>query len=68
MTRRARGKRAHVPTPGRAAGRRGPALCGRWATYPSGDHDLLRRLARQAMASGDVSGYCLRCVARLTSY
>lgn len=53
-------KREHVPAPGRAAGLKGTALCGRWATFATGDHALLRRIA----ATGGAH-YCKECLSVL---
>jgi hypothetical protein len=53
----------HIPAPGRASGLRGEALCGRYARYATGDHDLIRRLAHE---SGD--GFCADCLRRLAEY
>jgi len=53
-------RRSHVPAVGRASGLSGPALCGRWTTYGTGDHALIRN---QALAGGD--HWCKRCLKRL---
>ncbi len=47
----------HIPAPGRASGLSGTALCGRGATYDTGDHELIRRLA----ASGG-EHWCAQCI------
>ncbi len=51
-------RRRHLPRPGVAVGLRGEALCGRIATYATGDHDMIRRLA-----ATDPAGYCEQCLA-----
>jgi len=55
-------KKQHVPAPGRAVGLKGRALCGRYAQYRTGDHALIRQVARQS----DGEGYCTRCLARVS--
>lgn len=55
-------KKTHIPAPGRSSGLVGEALCGRWAHYTTGDHDLLRRLAVQAAADGESAHYCAECL------
>lgn len=55
----------HLPAPG-TVGLEGPALCGRWAQYATGDHRLVRRLARLALADGQSGGYCRRCLSHLS--
>lgn len=52
-------RKQHIPAPGRASGLTGTALCGRGATFSTGDHALIRRLA----ASGG-DHYCAQCLAR----
>ncbi len=47
----------HIPAPGRASGLSGTALCGRGATYSTGDHALIRRLA-----AGGGEHYCAQCL------
>lgn len=56
-------KKDHIPAPGKSAGLRGEALCGRMATYRTGDHALIRRLALQ----GDGDGWCLDCLKEVRS-
>jgi hypothetical protein len=56
----------HIPAPGKSAGLRGTALCGRYARYQTGDHDQIRRLALAAVAEGQAAYYCARCLARLS--
>lgn len=48
----------HIPQPGHGTPRSGPALCGRYATYPTGDQALIAYLAR---LSGDAGPYCAVC-------
>jgi len=48
----------HVPAPGSCGDNSGPALCGRWGRYATGDHNLIRRLAGEGGAH-----WCQRCVA-----
>ena len=50
----------HVPAPGKSSGLTGEALCGRWATYGTGDHALIRLIAG---AGGD--HWCKSCLAAL---
>ncbi len=52
-----RPRKAHVPDPS-ASGLRGPALCGRPASYGTGDHTLIRAQAREG---GD--HWCRECLA-----
>jgi hypothetical protein len=54
----------HIPAPGRASGLRGEALCGRYARYTTGDHDLIRRRAHVE----DGEGFCADCLRRLAAY
>ncbi len=56
--------KSHIPAPGRSVGLRGEALCGRMATYGTGDHEQIRRDARAAKAAGE-RHYCSRCLARV---
>ena len=51
---------SHVPAPGRASGRQGVALCGKWAHFGTGNHDVIRRYATAKPA-----GYCKLCVRKL---
>lgn len=55
----------HIPAPGKGAGLAGTALCGRWARFRTGDHELTRRLAHEAQQTGDASHYCADCLAKL---
>ena len=55
-------RKDHVPAPGKASGLRGTALCGREATYHTGDHALILRLAESSVADGDHGHLCARCV------
>lgn len=52
--------KSHVPAPGRSTGLRGEALCGRMASYGTGDHALIRSLAIRG--EGD---WCSTCLAKL---
>ena len=52
----------HVPDPGHGRGLSGPALCGRWARYGTGDWAMIRQLAIGAIVDGDVDHYCQRCI------
>jgi hypothetical protein len=56
------GRVYHLPDIGNASGLDGPALCGRWARYLTGDYALLYRLARQAWKDGEAGHYCRRCL------
>jgi len=58
-------KKIHVPTAGRCSPTSGPALCGRWGHYSTGDHVLIRRQAVAAVLSGDTGHLCARCVAEI---
>ena len=42
-------KKNHIPAPGYAVGLRGPAICGRYADYGTGDHEIIRRQAYGAV-------------------
>lgn len=55
----------HLPKPGYASGLSGKAMCGRYAKYGTGDHDMLLRLARAAVNAGDADHYCPGCLAQL---
>ena len=53
-------KKNHIPAPGYAVGLRGPALCGRYADYATGDHEIIRR---QASLVGAYDYYvCSQCL------
>lgn len=58
-------KKQHIPSPGRASGLSGIAVCGRGATFTTGDHDLIRRLAKQAVRESDAGHYCQTCLRSL---
>jgi hypothetical protein len=53
-------KTKHIPAAGVATGLNGPALCGRWARYLTGDHAQIRR-----SAIANPEGYCKNCVKRM---
>jgi hypothetical protein len=55
----------HIPSAGYASGLKGRALCGASGQYQTGDHELVRRLARDAKRSGSHTHYCQRCVKAL---
>jgi hypothetical protein len=55
----------HVPAPGYAVGLAGTALCGRRASYHTGDHAAIRRSAVAAIRAGDAAHYCAPCAQRL---
>jgi hypothetical protein len=57
--------KSHIPSYS-ARGLRGPAMCGRYADYGTGDHDLCRRLARQSIRERETAHLCARCVSGLT--
>lgn len=61
-------KRDHIPAPGKSNGLQGTALCGAWAHYLTGDHEMIRRGARQAIKSGDEGNLCRSCLAKLRPY
>ncbi len=52
--------KSHVPAPGYCSGKQGPALCGRWAHYATGDHRLIEYLARTGPDGEDWCKNCLR--------
>lgn len=52
--------KTHIPAP-EASGLRGPALCGRFASYGTHDHQLCRRLALESINQGDSGYLCARC-------
>jgi len=54
----------HLPQPGYGAGLRAEAYCGRYATYQTGDHAMILRLARADLRRGDTSHLCARCLGR----
>lgn len=67
----------HVPSES-AVGLIGPALCGRWTRYGTGDHAQIRRTALEALEADGLIGtgdevagrpatahYCAHCLARL---
>ena len=58
-------KKEHIP--GCCAPLAGFALCGRWAHYETGDHELLRRLALADYRTGDAQHLCSRCVKKLVA-
>lgn len=51
----------HIPAP-EAVGLRGPSMCGKWASYLTGDHAMIRRQASQP------EGWCKRCYQRYHKY
>lgn len=51
----------HIPD-ATATGLRGPARCGKYADYGTGDHALIRRQAAQAVKDGDAGHYCRKCL------
>lgn len=55
----------HIPSPGECTGLRGTALCGRTATYRTGDHDLIRRRATAALLQPADADDCPECRAIL---
>lgn len=55
-------KKMHIPKPGVTAGLQGPALCGRWGHYLTGDH---RQIGLDAKSGGD--HWCARCLRKLTN-
>lgn len=55
----------HIPAAGYANGLSGRALCGSSGKYSTGDHELIRRLARTAKRCGDITHYCQRCIKAL---
>lgn len=56
--------KSHIPTHS-SRGLAGTALCGRGATFSTGDHALIRRLAQQARRYGDPAHYCMGCLRHL---
>lgn len=52
----------HIPAAGKASGLHGPALCGRWATYATGDHYIIRRNADDAYIDGQSAHWCQTCL------
>ena len=57
--------KSHIPSPGEVSGREGPALCGKWARYATGDLSLITRLAAMAVRDSDTGAWCAGCIARL---
>ncbi len=58
------GTKQHIPALGYARGLSGRALCGRFAQYHTGDHQLIHRLAR---AEGSKEHYCAQCLKKLSA-
>ena len=52
----------HVPSTRHAVGLRGSAMCGRWVTYESRDHDFLRRLASGPAPDAHWCRQCIRAL------
>lgn len=58
-------RKSHCPSLGEAVGLSGPALCGRWATYYTGDHAAIRRSWVSSLKDDDVPYYYCRLCVRL---
>lgn len=61
-------RKDHCPSSGEAVGLSGPALCGRWAKFNTGDHAAIRRQWANWLAHCGVNAantYCRVCASRL---
>lgn len=56
--------KTHIPTSS-SRGLNVTALCGRGATVATGDHALIRQLAKRAVREGGASHYCAGCLRHL---
>jgi len=52
----------HIPILGVTRGRCGPAQCGRWVLWYSGDHEQTVRGFEYDRAHGRLGPYCKQCV------
>lgn len=55
-------QKKHVPAPGTSSSLYSATYCGRYEKFATGDHDLIRSLARQAVADKDADHYCDECL------
>jgi len=55
----------HVPRPGYSDGLQGPAYCGRWGHYRTGDHALIGQLASASTSANTAEAYCASCLRAL---
>ncbi len=59
-------RKMHIPAPGKGSGLRGEALCGIYANYGTGDHDLVRRLAIGDINADKTGHWCKMCIKKIT--